>query len=395
MNKSQNQNICVLSFEDISLEYRVRNQLVSLSEISNVDFIGLGDWQTPKNVNFIKLAKNKKDFKFYFQYFVLLFLGKLFPPLYEFVFNLKQEYREASEFIANNDYRVIHANDWDGLFIAVNASTNRNVKIIFDAHEFSEEQESEQLLWRFLVRPFRRWVFLNNIHKISAMITVSKQIADLFKDRYSVNNIHVVRNSRFFVKNDFRPANENRVRIIYQGAAIRSRHLEDFQLLSEMLDDRFSIDLMLVDVDNRYFTSLKEKLKHIDCHKLRIIKAVDYSQLNEELNAYDIGIPALHAPNLNHQFALGGKFFDYVTAGLAIAVPPLPAYQEIINKFDLGLIPKDKNVMSLATLLNESTIMQINQYKMNSLNASYELSFDVEKKKIMDIYAHLIFQENN
>ena len=42
MNLISNQShVCVLSFENINLEYRVRNQVNILSKFFNVDFVGI------------------------------------------------------------------------------------------------------------------------------------------------------------------------------------------------------------------------------------------------------------------------------------------------------------------------------------------------------------------
>ena len=82
--------------------------------------------------------------------------------------------------------------------------------------------------------------------------------------------------------------------------------------------------------------------------------------------------------------------FDYIIAGLAIAVLPLTAYKQIIEEYQIGIVSVEMGIQSLADQLNRTSPEQINQFKMESLNIAPHMSSDFEKKKLFDIYISLI-----
>jgi hypothetical protein len=390
MPTSKKPSICVLSFEDIALEYRVRNQLISLSERYPIVFIGIGDWTPPENISYQILDRTPKDLQYYIKYLSLLLIGRIVPSFYKRIFCLKPEYKRALQIIRENDYGLIHANDWDGLYISVCASEGSRAKIIFDAHEYSEEQESENLLWRFFVKPFRQWIFRKHLPKVDKVITVSEPIAALFRENYGIKEPAVVHNTSFYIKNKYRETNPDSIQIIYQGAAIRTRRLEEIIQLSALLDDRYTVNLMLYPQDRKYYTWLKQKCIKYSDKRVRIIDFVEYILINDKLQKFDVGIPAVAAQNLNNQYALGGKFFDYIIAGLAIAVPPLTAYKQFVEEYQIGIVSLEMGIQSLADQLNRTSSEQINQFKMESLKIAQQVSFDFEKKKLFEIYKSLI-----
>lgn len=385
-------NICVLSFENITVEYRVRNQINSLSKRFNVDFIGFGDWSPPDNVNYIQLRRSPKNFFFYLAYIPLLLIGKLFPSVYKQIFKLRKEYKQAKKIIQSKNYDIIHANDWDALPVSLDACNGKKTKVVFDAHEYSTEQQSELFLWRFLVKPFRQWLFRFYLNKADQLITVSDAIARLYEKEFSVGEVSVIYNTRFYIKSTFSVTNPELIKIIYHGRAIRSRVLEKIILLSDYLDDRFMINLMLIPYDQSYYQLLKRRCENICRKNVEVVGFVDYSQINDELLQYDIGIPAIHASNFNNLYALGGKFFDYIMAGLAIAVPSFTAYKNLVEKYQIGIVSKDMNIESLASELNRISARQIDDFKKKSLKTARQLDFEHEEFKLFKIYDGLLQQ---
>lgn len=79
-------NVCILSFENIEVEYRVRNQIDLLSNFYNVDFLGIGNWEPPKTVKYFKLKRSPKTIPYYLLYILLLLIGRLIPYVYKFIF---------------------------------------------------------------------------------------------------------------------------------------------------------------------------------------------------------------------------------------------------------------------------------------------------------------------
>ena len=147
---------------------------------------------------------------------------------------------------------------------------------------------------------------------------------------------------------------------------------------------------MLIPHDKRYYQCLKNlSEKHSEIN-IEIIDSVDNSQINKVLINYDIGLPAISASNINHLFALGRKVFDFIIAGLAIAVPPLYSYKEIIDKYQIGVVGKDMAIESLANILNNTSAKQFDEYKNNSLIIAKHLNLNHENIKLLKIYNELL-----
>ena len=45
----------------------------------------------------------------------------------------------------------MHANDWDSLPVAAKAAQNADFHLLFDAHEFSPEQEADTLFGKIII----------------------------------------------------------------------------------------------------------------------------------------------------------------------------------------------------------------------------------------------------
>ncbi|MCD6577568.1 MAG: hypothetical protein J7K66_06105, partial [Anaerolineaceae bacterium] len=105
---------------------------------------------------------------------------------------------------------------------------------------------------------------------------------------------------------------------------------------------------------------------------------------------YDIGIHNLNTKNLNHLNALPNKFFDFMMAGLAVAINPLPIMKKLIDEYQLGIILDGRSPHEWANKINSLSIEQIDQFKINSLKAAKMLNAGVEMNKLYKIYESLL-----
>jgi hypothetical protein len=132
----------------------------------------------------------------------------------------------------------------------------------------------------------------------------------------------------------------------------------------------------------KYLDELKSLADRLARGRLIFHAPVPPREINEKIVQFDVGIPFMYANTLNIYNALPNKFFDYVMAGLAIVVPPLPSMQKIVERNKMGAVSVDQSIQSVATLLNSLSVEEINQFKQNALLAAKTLNADVEMKKI-------------
>ena len=156
------------------------------------------------------------------------------------------------------------------------------------------------------------------------------------------------------------------------------------------LDDRFHLHLMLIPVYKSYHASLQKLAEKVAPDRIHFLTPVAPHQITEVVNRFDIGIPLIRVNKISYFNALPNKFFEYIIAGLAIAVSPLPEMERIVREHRLGVIAPDQMIDSMVKILNSLSPDQINEFKRNSLLLAKTLNGDVEMQKLMDIYAGLL-----
>ena len=150
--------------------------------------------------------------------------------------------------------------------------------------------------------------------------------------------------------------------------------------LANYLDNRFKLSLVLVNhsfVGKLYIKKLKRLAKRNP--NVVFPDPVSFSKIVGYGNQFDIGLFFMPPYNLNEEYSLGHKFFQYIQSRLALAISPLPEMKKLVEKYDLGIISPDYNPKSLAKKLNEITHEELQHYKNSS--DKYAKDFDVEKNR--------------
>ncbi|RAX55506.1 capsular biosynthesis protein, partial [Helicobacter monodelphidis] len=125
------------------------------------------------------------------------------------------------------------------------------------------------------------------------------------------------------------------IKLIYHGMAGRERGIETMIETMDYVDERFSLDLMLVktaDID--YFNQL-QNLAHSRSN-VRILNPVAFEEIIPFTTQYDIGFYILQPSNFNGYYALPNKFFEFIQARLAIAIGPSKEMARYVQQYDLG-----------------------------------------------------------
>ena len=164
--------------------------------------------------------------------------------------------------------------------------------------------------------------------KAAAMVTVCQGIADEFRREYGVA-CNVIHNAPLDQR--LRPSlsDENNIRLIHHGSAIRSRHLGVMIEMMKYLDSRFTLDFMLVETDPLYMAELRV-MAESDA-RIRFIEPVAMQDICQRLNEFDMGVYLLPPVNFNHEHALPNKFFEFIQARLAIAIGPSPEMAKLLH----------------------------------------------------------------
>jgi glycosyltransferase involved in cell wall biosynthesis len=388
--ENSKKQVCILSFSNIARDGRVLRQINFISNAGfKVDVIGNGNWIAPSGVKYYELQKSKISPLSNFLDLIFLLLGRVTPKFWEIVFWRKKEYLQAKDLLVQQDYDLIHANDWDALPVACFAYKISGVPILFDAHEYTLEQERDVFRKKFLRKPYQKYFLKTYGDYFAKMVTVSEGIRGLYAKNFGWDS-QVVRNVPGYKKHKFRKVNPNHIKLIHHGGAIKGRNIESLIQLMSNLDKRFYLYLMLVQSNLAYFNKLKTFAQITSPDRIVFLNPVTPDQISDAINEYDIGIHLMKADNLNHYHALPNKLFEFIMAGLTIATYPLPDMAKLIQDNNIGFVSQEQTEKSMAKAINDLEISEIEFYKSNSLKLAKELNAETEMDKLIKIYNEIL-----
>ena len=158
------------------------------------------------------------------------------------------------------------------------------VPVVFDAHEhWTSESASWSGLQRASMRRAHEWIVDRFVSETAGMTTVSEGIAHDFRERVGVAP-RLVTNAPPFAPLEPTEVHDP-IRLIHIGLADERRRLEDTIAAVRLLDDRFTLDLVLAR-ENEYRRRL-EQLAAED-ERVRVLPPVPSEQLVAFANDYDV-----------------------------------------------------------------------------------------------------------
>jgi hypothetical protein len=358
--------IMIISFSEVAADSRVLRQINFLKDKFQLIVVGYGDAPIDYLGEYISIdgpAKNK--------YFGLVKLVTLtFLGFYELYFGSLAEIKSARKKLNEIKVDLILANDMYALPLSMELKSRCGV--IYDAHEYSPLEFSENWKWLFTVGKINEYFCSKHLKKITGMITVCDGIANKYKQIFKVNP-KVVYNAAFF-HNLFPKDIGSNIKLVHHGLALESRCLELMIDVMNYLDDRFTLDFYLVERNSDYYLKLKKLCEHNK--NIRFMKPVEINQLPKLINQYDVGLYLLKPANFNSEFAMPNKFFEFVQGRVAIAVGPSPEMAELVRKYEMGVVAESFEPKAMAAELSKLTSDQLWRFKQGAHKAALELNYE-------------------
>jgi hypothetical protein len=273
--------------------------------------------------------------------------------------------------IGNEEYDAIIANDLETISFAFRVKGA--AKVILDAHEYAPSEFEDDLWWTLLNKRYTEYLCSTFLPRCDVVITVCQGIADLYQRNFHVKP-SVITNASVYLDLKPTPVTESRIRIIHHGGAHPSRKIEEMIRMMDLVDPRFTLDLMLVPIERyrSYYDTLRRMAD--DRENVMVLDPVPMTEIVTEINRYDIGMYLLEPNNINNKYSLPNKFFEYVQARLAIAVGPSPEMARIVREYGLGVVGPDFSAETLADCINRLTPQEIWGQKLGSDAAAPTLS---------------------
>lgn len=269
---------------------------------------------------------------------------------------------------------VVVANDVPALPLAL--AVAHGAPVVLDAHEYTPLEYADRRLWRWLIGPYMEHITRRYVSRATRMSTVAPALAE----RYAADGGPppvVVTNAPPAHDLDPTPVGHP-IRMLHMGTADRSRHIEDMIDLVDTLDERFTLDLILMPgSDPRYLRALRKRALRRPL--VRFLDTVPMRELVTVANAYDVGLYLLPPVNFNNANALPNKLFEFIQARLAVAIGPSPAMAQVVREWSCGVVASDFSPAALAAVLNPLRADDIAAYKARSHVAAQTLNAEANQ----------------
>lgn len=366
---SKRLSVLVISFSDISSDSRVLRQINLLSASYNIFSIGYG--QKPKNSCFHLQVPRLNFIEKLFAFFFLQL------RVYDLFYSLFARTSSIIRFIEGYSFSAVILNDSTSWPLVRLFGDSR---VIVDAHEYTPGELSDNLVWKFLFRPFKFWC-CEFASYADTCFCVDPYLCRLWSD-FSGRPFKLLMNASPY-NQDYIDNHSNfryPLRIVHHGVSHPSRRIQNMILAIGMVPDRFYGTFLLVNTSLKYSQSLRTLAS---LSNSVIVPPVAESQLIQTLSRYDMAIISIYPSNVNYQFCLPNKFFQCVQARLPMVVGPTPSIAYYVNHYGIGVVADDFTPEGLARALNTITPPMLIHMKQNLSNAARELSWDIIGKDLL------------
>ncbi|MDZ4714686.1 MAG: hypothetical protein SH819_04375 [Cytophagales bacterium] len=377
--------ILILAFSDLRHDARIARQIDFLKDSGTITvacFDAPPDWSH----EIIRIKRIRPGILLKAVTSIMLLL-RLFPIAYRLLY----DFPALRASLASRSFDLIVANDIESLPLAVRI--RKKEKILFDAHEYAPRHFEDKWVWRVFFQDFNVHLCRKYLSQADAMTTVGEGLAVEYKKQFGVNPI-VITNAAYYT--DLKPGlvTPGHIKLIHHGAANPSRQLELMIRMMDYLDDRFTLDMMLLTpaIANKktraYLGSLKSLIATNP--RVRIIDPVPTDRVIEVIHGYDIGVFLLPPVNFNYANTLPNKFFDFVQARLAVAIGPTPEMKQLVDTHDLGVVAETFTPEALADKIGRLTEVEINRHKLKADQAARVLSAETNRKRLHEVVSKLL-----
>lgn len=367
------QKVLIISFSPIRNDPRVMRQIRLLESQYDLMVLGFGE-KPDARCTFVPVRKQSLSPATKFLRGMGLFLGA-----HETYYWSQHHVHSAAKLLWETDADLILANDLSALPLALKCARGRPV--FYDAHEYAPGEYANDLKWKLTLGRMNRAFCAKYLQQASSMMTVCQGIADEYTRNYGVRP-KVVHNAPPLQHLSPSPPLDDTIRMIHHGVASSARKLEQMIEIMNKLDDRFLLDLMLVEENPGYMAHLRQLARSNP--RIRFVAPVPMPQICARINDYDVGLYLLPPDNFNHQHALPNKFFEFVQARLAVAIGPSSEMAALVHRHGCGIVADSFEPDALVRALSALDAHSLAVLKLASDKAAQLLCFEHEGKVIED-----------
>jgi glycosyltransferase involved in cell wall biosynthesis len=287
------------------------------------------------------------------------------------------------------NFDILHCNDLNTLPIAfiVKKFYNKNIKIVYDAHEYETEMNGLKGVQKTVVKILEKFF----IQYVDKTITVSDAIACEYVKLYNIEKPSLVLNTPLFTevtkRNIFRETfkiKSNQTIFLYQGSLSKGRGIEILLDTFKQLDSLKVIVFMgYGELEN---TIIKESEKNKNIY---FNQAVKPDILLNYTSSADFGISTIEDTCLSYHYCLPNKMFEYIMAEVPVIVSNLPEMKKIVETNDIGVVAKDNSIDGLKEAIVNASTLDLIKMEKNLKRIKNLYSWQEQEKILLQTYKEI------
>jgi glycosyltransferase involved in cell wall biosynthesis len=298
-----------------------------------------------------------------------------------------QYMKETVQYCKNFD--ILHCNDINTLPIGVIIKKffNKNVKIIYDAHEYETETYALSGIQKKITKLSEKYL----IKYADRVITVSNSIADEYVKLYNIVKPALVLNAppyKDVKKQDkFREkfGIDGKTIFLYQGGLSKNRGIELLLEVFKTINNSESIIVFMGygDLEALIIEASKES-DNIFFHE-----AVSPDILLDYTVSADFGIATIEDSCLSYHYCLPNKLFEYIMAEVPVIVSDLPEMKKVVLSNHVGVVSQSDSMKGLKEAIGKAVKLDKNQLQINLKKLKKIYNWENQEKVLLDTYKEL------
>ncbi len=300
----------------------------------------------------------------------------------EFIFRIIFFYRDKN-------IKIVNIHSIALLPLGVMLKYIYKAKLIYDTHELETETNGSRGMRKKLSKLLEKTL----IEYVDITFVVSENIANWYENEYNMQRPIVVLNAPKLVKpkqtNHFRKSlgiKKDSIIVLYQGGLSDGRGVE---LLLETFKLRDNDKIVIVFMG---YGKLEDLVKNYanKYNNIFYYSAVSPDIVLDYTSSADIGVSFIENTCLSYYYCMPNKLFEYAMAGLPVIVSNMKDMSEIVKKYNMGIIVKEKSIESLDTTINKILTLNIKQMKNNARKCAEDNTWNKQEIKMINEYKRIL-----
>ena len=266
-------------------------------------------------------------------------------------------------------------------------------KLVYDSHELFTE--IPELKGRPGIKKIWALIESSILPRIKNMYTVNRLIAHHYHSKYKIP-VDVIRNLPYKLdinipEKEFRERiKQNRKMIILQGMGLNmDRGAEESVLMMKYLENTLLYIIGGGDMHGKLADLISDN--HLE-EKVFLLPKMPYEELIKYTCLADLGLSLDKNTNLNYEWSLPNKLFDYVQCHVPVLVSDRKLVAEFVKNNNIGFVTKNFDPLLLAqtvsSIFADEKTYRI--WKKNLEKIALEYTWENESEKLIKFFNKIV-----